>query len=238
MVFCWKRRPLKILKRVKSKWKVVGVLLALVVLSLAILSASREEPYQASEFQNGDIIFHTSRSNQSYAIMWASKSLLSHVGLIEVDGDDVFVVEAIGKVSRTPLAKWIARGRLGKYELYRPNDLDPLLASQAVDQAKSYLGRKYDLYFTSDNDEIYCSELIELAYQKARVSLGQFQTVSDLDIDNPIVRRLVQQRWRKHPKCADAKDFDQCWNKILKDKLVTPVSIARDSKLTLIKSTY
>jgi hypothetical protein len=41
--------------------------------------------------------------------MWASKSLYSHVGIIEEDGGKFYVIEAISKVSRTPLEKWITR---------------------------------------------------------------------------------------------------------------------------------
>ncbi|OYZ24345.1 MAG: hypothetical protein B7Y39_01430 [Bdellovibrio sp. 28-41-41] len=67
-----------------------------------------------ADLQSGDIIFQTSGSNQLTAIMWASKSLYSHVGIVEIDGNKKYVIEAISKVSRTPLSKWIKRGRLGR----------------------------------------------------------------------------------------------------------------------------
>ena len=76
------------------------------------------------EFQTGDIIFQTSNTNQSYAIMWASKSLYSHVGVIEVEGTNTYVIEAISKVGRTPLNEWIERGRFGLYSLFRYQNLN------------------------------------------------------------------------------------------------------------------
>lgn len=191
------------------------------------------------EFQSGDIIFQTSSSNQSYAIMWASKSLYSHVGVIEIDGNDKYVIEAKSKVDRTPLNEWIERGRFGRYSLFRYPNLDDKKRQEIVSQAKTYLDRKYDIFFTSKNDEIYCSELVELAFQKAGVPIGKIQKVKELDVDNFLVRKLVEQRWRKHPACKTGIDkFEDCWNLILEDELTTPASLAADTKITKVWSNY
>ncbi|MCX6118098.1 MAG: YiiX/YebB-like N1pC/P60 family cysteine hydrolase [Proteobacteria bacterium] len=188
--------------------------------------------------QNADIIFQTSSSNQSNAIMWASKSLYSHVGLIEKSGDKTYVIEAISKVSRTPIEIWIARGRLDRYAVYRHENLSPAAQSEIMAAAKSLLGRKYDILFTSDNLEIYCSELVAIAYQKSNIALGSFQKVSELDVDNFLVKKLVRARWKKHPVCKHSKTFEDCWPKILEDKLITPIGLTTDQKLKLFFSNY
>lgn len=188
--------------------------------------------------QSGDIIFQTSSSKQSYAIMWASKSLYSHVGIIEVDGKKKYVLEAISKVSRTPLEKWIARGRLGRYAVYRYDGISAEKQKQVVDTAKSFLGRGYDVYFSSLNKEIYCSELVEQTFGKLEIPVGKTQKVKELDVDNPVVRKLVKTRWRKHPACKGIKNFDACWTKMLEDTLVTPESVAEDTNLKKIYSNY
>ena len=191
------------------------------------------------DLQSGDIIFQTSSSKQSYAIMWASKSLYSHVGIVEVDGKKKYVLEAISKVSRTPLDKWIQRGRLGRYSVFRYQNLDEEKRHEIVSQAKTFLGRGYDIYFTSKNKEIYCSELVELAFGKAGVAVGKKQKVRELDVDNMVVRKLVEKRWRKHPVCnSGVKKFEDCWNLMLEDELITPESLAADSHLTKIWSNY
>lgn len=202
--------------------------------TLAFASGADEKP----ELQSGDIIFQTSSSKQSYAIMWASQSLYSHVGIVEVDGKKQYVLEAISKVSRTPLEKWIARGRLGRYAVYRYDGLSPAKQKQIVDTAKSYLGRGYDIYFSSLNQEIYCSELVDLTFGKLEMPVGKKQKVKELNVDNPVVRRLVKVRWRKHPACKGAKSFDACWKQMLEDTLVTPKSVAEDAKLKKIFSNY
>ena len=191
------------------------------------------------DFQSGDLIFQTSNSNQSYAIMWASKSLYSHVGVIEIEGNKKYVIEAISKVSRTPLTEWIQRGRLGLYSLYRYQNLDEKKRQDIVSRAKTYFNRKYDIYFTSKNEELYCSELVDLAFEKTGLPIGKTQKVKELDVDNVLVKKLVEQRWRKHPVCKSGVDkFEDCWSLILEDELTTPASLAADNRVVQVWSNY
>lgn len=188
--------------------------------------------------KHGDLIFHTSASKQSYAIMWASQSLLSHVGVVERRANKLYVIEAIGRVSRTPLKVWLARGRMQRWEAYRDPRLDEAGRAKMVNAAKAYLGRSYDLHFTSGNREIYCSELVALAYEKVGLTLGQWQKVNELNVDNPLVRHLAMRRWSRHPVCRGVKSFAKCWPLILEDKLITPDSLAKDQKLERVFSNY
>ncbi|HRK08780.1 MAG TPA: YiiX/YebB-like N1pC/P60 family cysteine hydrolase [Pseudobdellovibrionaceae bacterium] len=197
-----------------------------------------EDPAIFSKLQNGDLVFHTSHSKQSYAIMWASKSLRSHVGVIERHGKLVYVVEAIGRVSRTPLQRWIARGRLKRWEAYHDPRLNDEQRTKMVAAAKTLIGRPYDLHFTSGNKEIYCSELVALAYEKIGLPVGQWQKVRELDVDNPLVRKLALQRWKKHPVCKSEKSFEACWPKILEDTLISPEALAQDKSLVRVFSNY
>lgn len=191
-----------------------------------------------NDFRSGDLIFHTSSSKQSYAIMWASKSLYSHVGIVETREGKSYVLEAISKVSRTPLTKWINRGRLGRFALYRMEHLTPEQVEKTLDGAKRLLGTSYDPYFTSKNKEIYCSELAALAFRNAGIELGKWQKQSELDVDNPLVRKLAKTRWEKHPLCKKLKSFESCWKSLQDDELLTPESLSQDPKLKLIYSSY
>ncbi len=171
--------------------------------------------------------------------MWASKSLYSHVGIIEVADKKTYVIEAISKVSRTPLEDWIQRGRFDRYAVYRYDGLTEKNQVALVENAKKHLGQGYDIFFTSQNKEIYCSELVSLAFQKTGISVGKFEKVKDLDVDNFIVRSLVEKRWRKHPLChSGIEKFEDCWAKILDDELVSPASLAADPRLKQIFSNY
>src|SRR5437867_163184 len=75
-----------------------------IALAIAV-SVGRAAPH----VQDGDIIFHTSRSSQSLAIQKATHSPYSHMGLILYRGGSPYVFEAVGTVRYTPLARWVRR---------------------------------------------------------------------------------------------------------------------------------
>lgn len=190
------------------------------------------------QFQNGDVIFQTSLSNQANAIILATGSKLSHIGVIEVTNrGEVFVIEAIARVSRTPLNSWIQRGMGGRYEVYRYAGLGKY-AANIVQAAKLLMGRSYDIYFSSDNTEIYCSELVEMAFRDSGLSVGQWQKVKKLNLNHSKVKKLVEARWKGHPRCRGVSTFKECWPRILDAELVSPASIAADSRLSRIFSNY
>ncbi|HSN90121.1 MAG TPA: YiiX/YebB-like N1pC/P60 family cysteine hydrolase, partial [Anaeromyxobacteraceae bacterium] len=109
----------------------------------------------------GDLVFETSTSRQSAAIRWATGSRWSHVGIVEVAPDGTFVLEALGKVSRTPWKAWRRRARAGGDLLVlRPRGLSAGARSRAVERARAFLGHRYDARFGWGDDRIYCSELV------------------------------------------------------------------------------
>lgn len=195
--------------------------------------------FAAPDFQSGDLIFQTSQSAQSQVIQIASGSNLSHVGIVEVaPNGQKFVVEAISTVSRTPLQSWIARGKSGQYQVYRHADITPAQGQALVQAAKTFLGRGYDIYFTSSNREIYCSELVDLAARKIGLQIGAYQAFSTLNLRDARVRGLIQQRWSGHPLCRRAGSFENCWNIIMQDQLITPVALTRDRQMRRVFSNY
>lgn len=213
---------------------------ALIALGVVcMLQVAAANAVEAPPLESGDIIFQSSSSNQSYAIMWASKSLYSHVGVIDVEGNKKYVIEAVATVRRTPLDAWIKRGRMGRYAVFRYKDLADSKKQQIIGAAKDLIGRKYDLFFTSHNDEIYCSELVDLAFQKAGVPIGERQKIKDLDVDNLVVRNIAKKRWRGHPLCQDKKmTFEDCWARIQEDEVMTPIALTKDTHLVKIWSNY
>src|SRR5262245_46335129 len=113
--------------------------------------------------QDGDIIFHTSRSAQSEAVGRATGSRWTHMGIVFLRNDKPFVLEAVGPVKMTPLTEWVARGAAKRYVVKRLADPSVLRqggASRLRAAANRYLGKPYDFYFEWSNDRIYCSELV------------------------------------------------------------------------------
>ncbi|UWU25129.1 YiiX/YebB-like N1pC/P60 family cysteine hydrolase (plasmid) [Rhizobium sp. CB3060] len=189
--------------------------------------------------KDGDLIFQTSTSNQSSAIIFATGSAFSHMGIIKNDNGAITVIEAGAKVKETPLKTWVNRGLLRQVAIYRDPRLTPETARQLLSYARTLYGKPYDLFFSFNNDAIYCSELPYLTYKAAGIEIGKVQKISELHIDNMLVRNLVQSRWQRDSECTErGYDFDQCYKYILNQSLVTPVSIANDPNLRMIYSNY
>jgi hypothetical protein len=216
------------------------LLIALVLLiGLAATSLYATVNGDLPPLQDGDLIFQTSTSGQSSAILIATADPYSHMGIIKKDGKDIKVVEAAGTVKETPLQEWINRGLLKRVAIYRDPDLTQEQAGRILAAARELYGKPYDIFFSFNNDAIYCSELPYLAYRAAGLSIGKIQKVSDLHFDNFFVKRLIRQRWQRDSECTSRQfDFEQCYNHILDQDLVTPASIANDGKFKRIYSNY
>ena len=81
--------------------------------------------------------------------------------------------------------------------------------------------------------------MVGLTYRATGIPVGKIQKVKELDVDNAIVRKLVEKRWKKHPVCKTGiRRFEDCWNRILEDELITPESVAADTKLVKVRSNY
>ncbi len=179
------------------------------------------------EIKNGDLIFQTSLSGQSKAIQLATKSKYSHCGLIYKDGNDFFVFEAVQPVKRTPLDKWIARGKDGKYVIKRLKNADQVLTSATLQKMKqvgdNFNGKDYDLTFEWSDDKIYCSELIWKIYQRATgIEIGKLEKLSDFDLTNEAVKQKMKERYG---------------DKIPTEEIViSPAAIFDSELLTTIKS--
>ena len=152
------------------------------------------------EIKNGDLIFQTSLSGQSKAIQLATKSKYSHCGLIYKDGNEFYVFEAVQPVKRTPLDKWIARGKDGKYVIKRLKNADQVLTPATLTKMKQvgdkFNGKNYDLTFEWSDDKIYCSELIWKIYQRATgIEIGKLEKLSDFDLTNEAVKQKIKERY-------------------------------------------
>lgn len=189
--------------------------------------------------RNGDIVFQTTWTNQSMAIALASGSVYIHTGLIELTPSGPIVIEAGQVVRETPLHQWISGGILKRFALYRYKNLTSSQEASLVKAARVYEGKPYDFYFSFDNDAIYCSELIYLAYRDSGLPLGKIEQIGSLSINNRFAKKLIEQRWRDYPKCKGKNyDFEQCYSVILAQTLVTPYGLTQDGHLQLLFTNY
>lgn len=189
-------------------------------LSAALSAAPAPQP----ALQSGDVVLQTSRSRQSKPIQDATQSPYSHVGLIEVTKEGVFVIEAVQPVKRTPLRVWRQRGERGRWLVLRHPDLTSAERDAVVDEAKRYLGRPYDLLFGWDDERLYCSELVAKAYARgAGKIVGRMQKVRELRVD------LVRDEAFRRRFGKDAP---------LDLELLTPASLAEDPRFVVVANDF
>lgn len=192
--------------------------------------------------KRGDVIFQNSRSAQSLAILLATNSPYTHVGILDFDDSgNAIVLEAVQTTRATPLQDWVAQGEDGDVAIYRMQGLTDDQALAVTKAARSQFGKGYDPFFYSSEDALYCSELVHIAFRDGiGVALGREQALGELNLDNAAVRALIEDRWQSHPACADgqAKDAKSCLALIRDEPLVTPQAVAEDARLHLVWSSF
>ncbi|MFW5886165.1 MAG: YiiX family permuted papain-like enzyme [Bacteroidota bacterium] len=178
-----------------------------------------------SEFQNGDIIFQSSKSGQSKAIQIATGSKYSHMGIIYKQGNDFFVYEAVQPVKLTSLNDWINKGENAHYVVKRIKNSKTLLTPGTLSKMKQigekYAGKDYDLYFEWSDTRIYCSELVWKIYKEALgLEIGKLEKLGDFNLVDNSVKLKLQERY------GDNIPVDEL--------VISPASIFKSGKLITV----
>ena len=173
---------------------------AWLALLVSLISPQLSQAGRLPQVKEGDLIFQTSLSSQSLAIQRATGSRYSHMGMILFRDGKPFVFEAVATVRYTPLEKWIARGKNGRYVVKRLARADTVLTRVNLDKlrrtARRYAGKPYDLTFEWSDQRIYCSELVWKTYKNALdVEIGRLQRLRDFRLDDPAVRQKLKERY-------------------------------------------
>lgn len=173
--------------------KAMGLLFRVMCLGVLMAVSAGTQPPGVS-FQNADVVLQASKSERAALIRKASRSPYSHVGVVEVAKDGVFVIEAVQPVSRTPIDAWIKRGEGGKVLVLRPKGLDEAGRRRVVTAAKKELGKPYDAKYRWDDASLYCSELVVKAFARgADLSVGTQEQVKSLALTPPELAWAAQQ---------------------------------------------
>jgi hypothetical protein len=183
---------------IAAKRTIMKKLLVIAALGLLCLLGSSDS--YAEQLRDGDIIFQTSRSEQSVAIQKATHSQYSHMGIVFLRNGSPHVYEAIKTVQYTPFRKWADRGEGGRYVVRRLRGADRILTSQAGKKLRQagakFQDKPYDSYFEWSDNRIYCSKLVWKIYdQGLGIRIGKLQKVRDLDLSDPIVKTKIKERY-------------------------------------------
>jgi uncharacterized protein YycO len=194
-----------------------------VILFLSIFLSCSNDNFE-SKLKSGDIIFQTSKSQQSKAIQLATHSKYSHVGIVYVENDKILVYEAVQPVKLTPLHEWINRGEKKHFVVKRLKESEKYLISSNLMKMKSigekYIGKNYDIYFEWSDERIYCSELVWKIYKEAiGIEIGKLQTLKEFDLENEIVKEIMAKRYETIP---------------MNEKVISPSEMFESDKLVTI----
>jgi hypothetical protein len=212
--------------------------LAAFALTLGLALATRADSPEPAPLRAGDLVFQTSGSSQSAAILAATGSPYTHVGLVVQTPRGLRVLEAFGPVGLSRWERFVERGAGKRVLIMRPEALDEATRARLFDIGKKYLGRPYDPLFLEGDDAIYCSELVWLVLEEAGLELSGWRTVGELNLDDRAVRALLKRRWRAHPRCKGADDVGACIARIRSQRLLPPGDLAADPRLRLVSTSY
>ena len=179
----------------------------LVLLSITVITSGCSQTTFSPK--NGDIIFHTSKSNQSKMISEITKSKLTHVGIIFINKGKPYVFEAVQPVKITPLNQWIKRGVSTKYIVMR---------------SKKILSNDYDIKFQWSNNKMYCSELVYKIYEEADIKLCSKHTFKQYNLNSESAKNAIKKRYGN--------------NINLNETVVTPVDLRKSNKLKVVFDNY
>jgi len=195
----------------------------LVLLSVLVLTHSCAQPTYTPE--NGDVIFHTSKSRQSKMISEVTGSKLTHVGMVFINEGNTYVYEAVQPVKLTPIDQWVKRGVDSKYVVLRSKNT---LSGEELLKMKNYglnqIGKDYDLKFQWSDSKMYCSELIYKVFESVGIVLSEKHTFKDYDLKSESAQIAIKKRYGNSIN--------------LNELVVTPVDLRKSNKLRVVFNNY
>ena len=132
--------------------------------------------------RNGDLVFvglplgyqaETGTVDEAIAAATGQEGVLNliHVAIAEVDADSIWIIDATiaHEVDRHPLEVFLKDFTLkdGTYPEFIIKRVKGVDVKAAVERAKTFCGRGYDMYFLAENEELYCSELVQRSFLDA-----------------------------------------------------------------------
>ena len=124
---------------------------------------------QTEKLKTGDFLFQNlDNTKLSESIEKATSNKedfqISHMGIVTIENNTVFVIEAFDSVQKTPIVSFLKRST---YENGMPKVIVGRLKSgfqkhikAAIKRANKLLGKPYDKEFRLNNGKYYCSELV------------------------------------------------------------------------------
>lgn len=162
----------------------------LAIILLVLLCSSCRQGGDLSTLREGDILFIETTSFQSKFIKLGMLSIWSHCGIAVDTPEGIQIMEADTTVRILPVEKFIDKSVGKKYIIKRPEQQ----LTKPINKDK-WLGKWYDLKFSFDNDEVYCSELVWLIYKDQGIELcPPIKIKEHIMVRLPMMQEALQER--------------------------------------------
>ena len=173
------------------------------VFSKKEVASNKIENKKFEIIQDGDIIFQTSQSAQCEAVRIATNSKFSHCGIVFLMNGKKMVFEAVQPVKLTQIDDWITHGKDNKYVVKRLKNAQTILTQTTLQKMKDYghnfLNKDYDGYFSWNDDQIYCSELVWKIYKNAaNIELCKLAKLKSFNLSDEKVKVILAERYGKN----------------------------------------
>jgi uncharacterized protein YycO len=171
-------------------------------------------------FKDADIIFQKAPGEISRRVGLITESEITHCGLIFIEEDNIYVLEAWRTVRIKPVETWVQNGINKKFALLRDETLTLKQRENIIAEGKKFLGRPYDFQFEPDDKKLYCSELVHKAYKNA----------TGINLGKPI--KLKKLKYKGHE--AFIRLLTPGGKLKLEREIITPVQLYKNKKLVKI----
>ena len=162
----------------------------ILLILLVLLCCSCRRGGDLSSLREGDILFIETQSFQSKFIKLGMMSIWSHCGIAVDTPEGVQIMEADTTVRILPVERFVGKSVGGKYIIKRPSQQ----LTQPIDK-EQWLGRWYDLVFSFENEEVYCSELVWLIYKSQGIELCSPRKINTHFMARvPMLQRALKER--------------------------------------------
>ncbi|MBN8566730.1 MAG: hypothetical protein J0M25_08365 [Flavobacteriales bacterium] len=127
---------------------------------------------QTSKLKSGDLLFQKMNCGELCDAIHAvtegyQGNDFSHLGLVVIENDSVFIIEAAGNAVRKVTLEQFSKNTKTTMFIGRVKSKYQKLIPQVISFAKQQIGIPYDDDYLYDNGKYYCSELIYDAFLKA-----------------------------------------------------------------------
>jgi uncharacterized protein YycO len=151
------------------------------------------------QLKNGDIVFIESTSGQGKAIQLATKSKMTHVGIVFIENGKPMIYHAVEPVMKSSVDEFRLMSNDGALYVKRLKDQSVLTEetiSKMLKEAKSKLGIHYDYLFGWTDEQLYCSEFVWKLYNhNLGINIGKLKQLKDFDLSHPVVKFKLQERY-------------------------------------------